>query len=177
MNSPILHIWKILIFILGISGYVIEIFREKNGTTICKQWRPWSDVWSGSALFANYPFRGFQTKMWGGRVVRRCRVSLSKNIFTFLADFYWCFMTKLLKFWKFEQMEFVENQHPVYLPRQFLQNLQSFLLTEKWKYSFFFFFFFFWKLMYFFFSKGSYNKYDKTFFIKPCRKFAFISSA
>ena len=35
---------------------------------ICKQWRPWSDaafcdVWSGSALFANYPLgRG----KWGG---------------------------------------------------------------------------------------------------------------
>ena len=24
------------------SGYVIKIFREKNGWTVCKQWRPWS---------------------------------------------------------------------------------------------------------------------------------------
>ena len=58
--------WKSPVSILGMSGYVIYIFLEKNGLTICKQWRPWSDaafcdVWSGSALFANHPFRGFQT--------------------------------------------------------------------------------------------------------------------
>ena len=60
--------WKILILILGIWGYVIKVFLERNGWTICKQWRPWSDaafcgVWSGSALFANYPFRGLQITM------------------------------------------------------------------------------------------------------------------
>ena len=36
--------------------------------TVRKQWRPWSDtlfcdIWSGSALFANYPFMGLQTAM------------------------------------------------------------------------------------------------------------------
>ena len=40
----------------------------KNGWTICKQWRPWPDaafcgIWSGSALFASYPFRGLQSSM------------------------------------------------------------------------------------------------------------------
>ena len=50
------------------SGYVIYILLEKNGWTICKQWRPWSDaafcgIWSGSVLFANNPFRGLQTTM------------------------------------------------------------------------------------------------------------------
>ena len=59
---------KSLISILGTSGYKIYIFLEKNGWTICKQWRPWSDaafcgVWSGSALFANYPFTGLPTTM------------------------------------------------------------------------------------------------------------------
>ena len=54
--------WKILISILVMSGYVIKIFLEKNGWTICKHWRPWSDatfcgIWSGYILFANYPFR------------------------------------------------------------------------------------------------------------------------
>ena len=58
--------WKILISILGMSGYVILIFWEKNDWTICKQWRPWSEaafcgIWSGSPLFANYPFRGLPT--------------------------------------------------------------------------------------------------------------------
>ena len=38
--------------ILGPSGYEIYIFLEKNGKTIGKQWRLWSDaafcgVWSG----------------------------------------------------------------------------------------------------------------------------------
>ena len=37
-------------------------YPEKNGWTIRKEWRPWSDaefcgVWSRSALFANYRFR------------------------------------------------------------------------------------------------------------------------
>ena len=48
------------------SGNVFEVFLQKNGWTICEQWRPWSDAafcgsWSGSALFANNPFRGLQT--------------------------------------------------------------------------------------------------------------------
>ena len=59
--------WKILISILGISGYAMQIFLEENGWTIHEQWRPWSDaafcsIWSGSKLFANYPFKG-QTAM------------------------------------------------------------------------------------------------------------------
>ena len=33
--------WKFLISILGMWGYVIKVFWEKNGT-ICKQWRDWS---------------------------------------------------------------------------------------------------------------------------------------
>ena len=50
--------WKILILKLGCQ----IIFRGKNGWTICKQWRPWSDaafcgVWSGSALFAYNPLK------------------------------------------------------------------------------------------------------------------------
>ena len=45
--------------VLGMSGYVIQTFLEKNGRTICKQRRPRA----GSALFANYPFWGLQTKM------------------------------------------------------------------------------------------------------------------
>ena len=54
--------WKGPISVLDTSGYEICIFLEKNGLTICKQWRPWSDatfcgVWSGPALFASYPFR------------------------------------------------------------------------------------------------------------------------
>ena len=58
--------WKSPISILGMSGYETYIFLEKNGLTICEQWRPWSDttlcgVWSGSALFANYPFTGLLT--------------------------------------------------------------------------------------------------------------------
>ena len=58
--------WKSLISILGTPGYDIYILLEKNGWTICKQWRPWSDtvfcgVWSGSALFANYPFTDLPT--------------------------------------------------------------------------------------------------------------------
>ena len=53
--------WKSPISILGTASYEIYIFLEKKGSTICKQWRPWSDatfwgIWSGSALFANYPF-------------------------------------------------------------------------------------------------------------------------
>ena len=56
--------WKSPISSLGTSGYEIYIFLEKNGETICKQWRPWSDdVWSGSALFAKYPFMGLPTTM------------------------------------------------------------------------------------------------------------------
>ena len=60
--------WKSPISILGMSGYEIYIFLEKNGLTICKQWRPRSDaafcgVWSGSVLFANYPFTGLPTTM------------------------------------------------------------------------------------------------------------------
>ena len=48
------------ISILGKSGYVTKIFLERNGLTICKQWRRWLDatergIWSGSALFASYP--------------------------------------------------------------------------------------------------------------------------
>ena len=44
------------------------IFLQKNGWTIRKQCRPWSDaafcgVLSGSALFASYPFRGLQFSM------------------------------------------------------------------------------------------------------------------
>ena len=59
---------KILILILGMLVYVIYIFLEENGWSICKQWRPRSDatfcgIWSGSALFANYPFKSFQTTM------------------------------------------------------------------------------------------------------------------
>ena len=58
--------WKIPISILGTSGYEIYIFLDKNGLTICKQWRPLSDaafcsVWSGSALFASYSFTGLPT--------------------------------------------------------------------------------------------------------------------
>ena len=54
--------------ILGMSGYIMWIFLKKNGWTICKQWRPWSDaafrgVLSGSALFASYPLRGLQSSM------------------------------------------------------------------------------------------------------------------
>ena len=61
--------WKGPISILGMSGYEIYIFLEKNGWTICKQWRPWSDatfcgIWSGFALFANYPFRGSPRLQW-----------------------------------------------------------------------------------------------------------------
>ena len=69
--------WKSLISILGTSGYEIYIFLEKNGLTICKQWRPWSDVafcgvWSESALFANYPFTGLPTTLGNNyRVVLR----------------------------------------------------------------------------------------------------------
>ena len=60
--------WMILISILGVSGCDLDIFREKNGWTISKQWRPLSDaafcgVWSGSALFANYHFRGLHPTM------------------------------------------------------------------------------------------------------------------
>ena len=60
--------WKCPISILGTSGYEIYIFLEKNGQTICKQWRTWSDatfcgIWSGSALFAKYPFTGLPTTM------------------------------------------------------------------------------------------------------------------
>ena len=67
--------WKSLFSIVGMLGYEIEIFQEKNGWTFCKQWRPWSDaafcgVWSGSALFANYTFTGLQTTM-GYRILRR----------------------------------------------------------------------------------------------------------
>ena len=41
---------------------------------ICKQWRPWSDaafcgVWSGSALFASYPFRG--SPVFNGLIIRQ----------------------------------------------------------------------------------------------------------
>ena len=60
--------WKGPISILGMSGYEIYIFLEKNGWTVCKQWKPWSDalfcgVWSGSALFAKYSFTGLPTTM------------------------------------------------------------------------------------------------------------------
>ena len=56
--------WKSPISILGMSSYEIYIFQEKNGYTICKQWRPWSDaafcgIWAGSTLFTNYSFYGF----------------------------------------------------------------------------------------------------------------------
>ena len=61
--------WKSPISILGTSGCEIYIFLGKNDLTVCKQWRPWSDaafcgVWSGSALFANYPFTGLPTIQW-----------------------------------------------------------------------------------------------------------------
>ena len=39
-ESPHTIYWKILILILGMSGYVIGIFREKNSSTICEQLRP-----------------------------------------------------------------------------------------------------------------------------------------
>ena len=60
--------WKSPISIFGAPSYEIYIFLEKNGRTICKQWRTRSDaafcgVWSGSALFANYPFTGLSTTM------------------------------------------------------------------------------------------------------------------
>ena len=60
--------WKSPVSILGTPGYEIYIFLEKNGKAIFKQWRPWSDaafcsVWSGSALFAIYPFTGLPTTM------------------------------------------------------------------------------------------------------------------
>ena len=60
--------WKSPISVLGTSGYEIYIFLKKNGWTICKKWRTWSDaafcgVWSGSALFANDPFTGLGTTM------------------------------------------------------------------------------------------------------------------
>ena len=60
--------WKSPISILGRWGHQIYIFLEKNGQTICKQRRPWADaafcgVWSGSALFAKYPFTGLPTTM------------------------------------------------------------------------------------------------------------------
>ena len=53
---------------LGVSGYMIYIFLKKNGWSIRKQWKPWSDaafcgVWSVSALFASYPFRGLQSSI------------------------------------------------------------------------------------------------------------------
>ena len=40
----------------------------KNGWTICKQWRPYSDsafcgIWSGSALFASYTIRSLKSSM------------------------------------------------------------------------------------------------------------------
>ena len=39
------------------SGYELAIPREKNGWTICKQWRPWADtfysIWAVSALFCD----------------------------------------------------------------------------------------------------------------------------
>ena len=60
-----------------------QIFLEKTGWSIGKQWRPWSDaafcsVWSGSALFANYPFRVLRTtwvklsNKYNLSVVQRC---------------------------------------------------------------------------------------------------------
>ena len=61
LSQPGAIYWKSPISILGTTGYEIYIFLEKNGKTIWKQWRPWSGaafcgVWSGSALFAKYPF-------------------------------------------------------------------------------------------------------------------------
>ena len=46
---------------------IINMFYRKSCIE-CKQCRPWSDaafcsIWSGSALFANNPFGGFQTKI------------------------------------------------------------------------------------------------------------------
>ena len=60
--------WKTPISIFGTSDYEIYIFLEKNGQNYCKQWKPWSDaalfgIWSGSALFAKYPFTGLPTTM------------------------------------------------------------------------------------------------------------------
>ena len=59
------------IFDFRYARQVIWIFQEKNGWTIGKQWRRgdpdqtqrFCGVWSGSALFANYPFMGLQTTM------------------------------------------------------------------------------------------------------------------
>ena len=61
--------WKLLISIVGMSGYDLDIPREKKCWKNCKQWRPWSDVefcgvWSRSALFANYPSRSLQSTMY-----------------------------------------------------------------------------------------------------------------
>ena len=82
--------WKSPISILGTYGYEIYIFLEKNGLTISKQWRPWSDaafcsIWSGSALFASYPFKGLPTTMGYGRLW---------NNFTWLQEMcFWKFFT------------------------------------------------------------------------------------
>ena len=58
--------WKSSILILSMSGYEIYIFLEKNAklfaNSICKL-SAFCSVWSGSALFANYPFTGFPTTM------------------------------------------------------------------------------------------------------------------
>ena len=66
INSPTLY-WKSPFSVLGMSGYLIIISKE-NGWTICNSGEPWSDVtfcgvWSGSALFASYPFRDLQSLM------------------------------------------------------------------------------------------------------------------
>ena len=37
---PHIIYWKSQISVLGRSGYIIQIFVEKNGLTICRQWRP-----------------------------------------------------------------------------------------------------------------------------------------
>ena len=60
--------WKSPISILGKPSYEIYIFLEKNGLTICKQQKPWSDaafcsIWSVSALFVKCPFTGLPTTM------------------------------------------------------------------------------------------------------------------
>ena len=52
------------ILILGISGYKIKIFLEKKWLNYLNTVETLIRcIWSGSALFANYPFGGLPTKM------------------------------------------------------------------------------------------------------------------
>ena len=79
-----------------------QIFLKKNGETICKQSRPRSDaafcgVWSGSALFANYPL-WVSRLQWVYKIKYKMQGGHTWEFFRqfYKGDIFWDFLFALL---------------------------------------------------------------------------------